>query len=336
MRWPALRWIFRLRPEEAIGAVFLIPTSLLAVVLGIHQVTVTPLGIRCPGSLVRLGVAGALVLLLAWALRVWPRSLLLARLRETLPSVWGLLTYMSLHETIAVINPHDIHGALARIDGFIFGVQPSVWAESFVNPTLTEVMQLFYLNFIWLGMVPATSLLLLIQGRRTEFRRATMGIVLCFYLGYVMYLAFPAAPPRLALAGRFAQPLGVEGGAFTGLASRMFAALPLDSRGAFPSLHAAVSLLVVIYAWRYLRAWLFVIAPFVAALWVSTIYLRHHYVIDLVAGWVLAPIALVLAPRLDAWWATRQFRFGYEPAWGVTLERQGGAPSPPAGVRNGP
>jgi membrane-associated phospholipid phosphatase len=70
-------------------------------------------------------------------------------------------------------------------------------------------------------------------------------------------------------------------------------------------LHAAVSLLALFYAWRYVRFWFWVLLPFVLGLWVSTIYLRHHYVVDLFAGWLLAPVAAWVAPRLDAWWARR-------------------------------
>ena len=74
----------------------------------------------------------------------------------------------------------------------------------------------------------------------------------------------------------------------------------MDSRAAFPSLHAAVSLVALVYAWRYAAPWFWVLLPFVLGLWVSTIYLRHHYVVDLLAGWALAPVAVWLAPRLDA------------------------------------
>jgi len=102
--------MFRLRPEEAIAAGFLIPTTLLTVAFRIHPVQLGPLGIGWPASVVRLGLAGAFVLLLALAIRVRPGSRLLVRVREALPSVWGLVTYTSVHETIAVINPHDIKG----------------------------------------------------------------------------------------------------------------------------------------------------------------------------------------------------------------------------------
>lgn len=38
-----------------------------------------------------------------------------------------------------------------------------------------------------------------------------------------------------------------------------------------------------------------------AGLWASTTYLRHHYAVDLIAGWLLAPLAIWLGPRLDEW-----------------------------------
>jgi hypothetical protein len=59
----------------------------------------------------------------------------------------------------------------------------------------------------------------------------------------------------------------------------------------------------------------------VLGLWASTVYLRHHFVVDNLAGWALAPVALWLAPRLDAWWAARQQALGYEPALGAAAPR---------------
>jgi membrane-associated phospholipid phosphatase len=57
--------------------------------------------------------------------------------------------------------------------------------------------------------------------------------------------------------------------------------------------------------------------PFALGLWVSTIYLRHHYAVDLIAGWLLAPLAVWLAPRLDRWWASRQRGLGFSAARGA-------------------
>jgi membrane-associated phospholipid phosphatase len=307
--------VFRLRVEEVIALLFLIPTTYLTLAANAYAREAGVLGDRHPGGLVRLGVAIACLALLGAALWLWPRSPVVKAAREVLPILTCVLIYTNLHDTIGFVNPHDVHHTLAALDRAIFGVVPAVWAERFASRGLTELMQFFYVNFAWIA--PSTSLILLARRRWREFRTATMGVIVCFYLGYVLYVLFPAAPPRLVLVYEFKRSLQGYPHLFSNLSARAFALLPVDSRAAFPSLHAAVSLLALVYAWRYVRGWFWGLLPFAVGLWVSTIYLRHHYVVDLIAGWLLAPGAAWVAPRLDAWWAARQRARGYPTARGV-------------------
>ena len=124
-------------------------------------------------------------------------------------------------------------------------------------------------------------------------------------------------PPRLVLVYEFTKNLRGYPMGFSNLSAQAFSLLPVDSRAAFPSLHTAVSTVALVYAWRFVRPWFWILVPFVLGLWVSTIYLRHHYVVDLIAGWLLAPLAVWVAPRLDAWWSRRQRGLGYMPARGA-------------------
>jgi membrane-associated phospholipid phosphatase len=257
----------------------------------------------------------AVLLAVGLGLAVRPRSRALRALRDVLPFLACILIYTNLHDTIGFVNTHDVHHMLDALDRVLFGTQPCVWAERFITPARTEVMQFFYLSFAWIA--PSPALLLLAQRRWREFRLVTLGTVVCFYLGYVLYVAFPAAPPRLVLVYDFTRSLEGYTRLFSNLSASAFALLPVDSRAAFPSLHAAVSLAALVFPWRYLRAWFFVLLPFVIGLWVSTIYLRHHYTVDLLAGWALVPLALCAAPRLDHWWAERQRRLRVEPARGA-------------------
>jgi membrane-associated phospholipid phosphatase len=297
------RAVFRLRVEEAIALVFLLPTTYLTLAANEYAREAGVLGDRHPGGMARLAVAAACVVVLAAALWLRPRSRVVKGLREVLPFLTCILVYTNLHDTIGFVNPRDVHHALAALDRTIFGVVPAVWAERFITPARTEVMQFFYMSFAWIA--PSTSLILLAQRRRREFRVATLGVVVCFYLGYLLYVVFPAAPPRLVLVYEFKRSLQGYPHLFSNLSARAFALLPVDSRAAFPSLHAGVSLLALYYAWRYVRGWFWVLLPFALGLWVSTIYLRHHYVVDLVAGWMLAPVAAWVAPRLDGWWQSK-------------------------------
>jgi len=311
-RWNAL---FRLRVEELIALAFLLPTSYLTLAANRYARDVGALGARHPGGLLRLGVAVAVLAALWLGLRLWPRSPWVRGLREILPFLTCILIYTNLHDTIGFVNPNDVHYFLIGLDQQLFGVQPCVWAERFLTPARTELMQFFYLNFFWIA--PSTSLLLLLRRRWPEFRAATLGVISCFFLGYLLYVLFPAAPPRLVLVYEFTKSLQGYPHLFSNFSARAFELLPVDSRAAFPSLHAAVSLVALVYAWRWLRAWFWILLPFVLGLWVSTVYLRHHYVVDLIAGWALAPVAVWLAPRLDAWWARHQRALGYPTARGA-------------------
>jgi membrane-associated phospholipid phosphatase len=319
------RTLFRLRMEEVIALAFLLPTTYLTVVANLYARRAGVLGARHPGGIVRLAAAIVFLTLLAAALRRWPEAAWVKGLREVVPFVACMLIYTNLHDTIGFVNPHDIHHYLAAVDESLFGVQPCVWAERFITPGLTEAMSFLYLSFFWIA--PSTSLLLLIQRRWREFRTVTVAVIVCFFLGYALYLAFPAAPPRTVLVYEFRTNLQGYPLFFSNLSAHTFALLPVDSRAAFPSLHAAVSLLALMHSWRYLRPWFWTLLPFTVGLWASTIYLRHHYVVDLVAGWALAPLAAQVAPRLDRWWASRQAQLDLATA-------RGAEPAPPTNSRS--
>jgi membrane-associated phospholipid phosphatase len=308
--------IFRLRPEELLALLFLLPTTYLTVTANLYARRVGVLGERYPGGLARLGVAVAFLVVLALARRRWPRSRAVRALREVLPFLACILIYTNLHDTIGFVNGRDVHHVLDALDRQLFGVQPVLWAERFITPGRTEVMSLLYMNFFWIA--PSTSVLLLLRGRWPEFRQATLAVLVCFYLGYALYVLFPAAPPRLVLVYEFTRTLQGYPHLFSNLSARAFELLPVDSRAAFPSLHAGVSLVALMCAWRYARGWFWGLLPFAVGLWVSTIYLRHHYAVDLLAGWALAPPAVWLAPRLDRWWAGQQARRGYASAQGAS------------------
>ena len=321
-----------MRPEEAIAALFLLPTTWLTGVAHYFAPESGVIGPRFAGGVLRIGIAllCAVILFRAARRRPQPGSALFM-IREMLPFLLCILIYTNLHDTIGFVNPNNIHETLLAMDVWLFGVEPCLWAEQFYSRERTEVFQVLYMSFALLA--PAVPLVLLFQKRFEDFRRAALSIIVCFYMGYALYLVFPAAPPRVALASEFRKNLGGDplrdlyrgptwpweaeaassspAGA-ADLASRAaestLALLPTDSRAAFPSLHAAVSLLALGLAWRFTRRLFFVLLPVAAGLWVSTIYLRHHFVVDLFAGFALAPAAYVLAPKLDAWWTARRQR----------------------------
>jgi membrane-associated phospholipid phosphatase len=287
--------IFRLRIEEFLALLFFAPMVYLTAKAYLFFAAEGHVSRRFVGGVQRAIAVVIVVGITALIARFRPNWKVL---RDGLPFAFCIAIYTNLHDTIHFANPHDIHDTLIAIDGWLFGVQPCVWAQQFVRPWLTEILSFCYmLFFLW---SPLLASVLYFQGKKTEFRYTLASIILCFYAGYILYVAFPAVPPRITLEDLFT--VKFDGTPIADAAQTMINVLPSHSRAAFPSLHAAVTLVTLLFAWKYARLLFWLILPFCTGLLISTIYLRHHYAIDLIAGFALGILAFMYGPRIEAWW----------------------------------
>jgi membrane-associated phospholipid phosphatase len=93
----------------------------------------------------------------------------------------------------------------------------------------------------------------------------------------------------------------------------------------FPSLHTAVPVWFALFAWGRARtsgsrAWLagaVVLSFFAFNIVCSTIVLRWHYAVDVIAGLSLACFAAWSAPRLQRLETSLRARAGAAPAWAL-------------------
>jgi membrane-associated phospholipid phosphatase len=181
--------------------------------------------------------------------------------------------------------------ALLLLDQEIFGMSPNVWMEQFVTPQLTELMSLCYLFFMPLLYF---SLIRYFFWRKALLAPFYRGLFSVYGIGFLGYLLVPAAGPYLAYPEMFGTPL--EGGPITALTQAMVLA-GSNRVDVFPSLHCAVSAYILGFAYRYRRnEFWWILAP-VAGLWISTIYLRYHYFVDVIFGFALAIACLTIVWR---------------------------------------
>lgn len=226
-------------------------------------------------------------------------------IRDWLPFGFCIAIYTNLHDTVHFANPSDVQHWLIKIDQWMFGVQPCVWVEQFIHPTLTDIFIAAYANYFVLNI--CVAVVLYFQKRYMEFRYTLVTTIICYYIGYFLFIIFPAAPPRIVLKPFFTVSLH---GHILEPIKHAIEVSAQDSRGAFPSLHCAVSFVSMFFGWRYLRWMFWLMVPMVIMLVVSTIYLRHHYVIDLIAGLILAFFAFWIGPKLEDWWNGLRTKYG--------------------------
>lgn len=225
--------------------------------------------------------------------------------------------YLMLRDVLPIVRPDSVDAALYRIDLALFGVEPALWLERWNTRPVVEYFSFFYYSYFGICLL---YLLLAIYFTRPS--RATVefaiGTVLVYCVGQIGYMAVPAYGPVKALASSYAGP--IDGGFFWGCVSRA-----VEAGGAmkdvFPSLHTAGPAWFALHAFarsetdrRYLPlAW--GTAFFSVNIIFSTMFLRWHYAIDVVAGLALALGASFAARRLARWEEARRRRAGLDSAF---------------------
>jgi hypothetical protein len=75
---------------------------------------------------------------------------------------------------------------------------------------------------------------------------------------------------------------------------------------AMPSLHLATSLLIAMMGIRWLQSrWRWLLLTYPVAMGVTLVYCAEHYIMDLLAGVVLAVIVLAVMAHAESWWERR-------------------------------
>lgn len=198
---------------------------------------------------------------------------------------------------VPFINSIDGDQFLIKADYFLFGAHPTVWLENFSKPWLTDFLQVAYVSYYFL---PFFLLIPLVKKDKDKFNLSLFLIMFCFYLSFVGYIFLPALGPRFTLDSL--QRGSLDGGFITDFFQKTLNSLEGIKRDAFPSAHTAISLVVLCLSFRFRRRSFFIYLPLVAALIFSTVYLRYHYVVDVIAGFLLALIVFFLGEKIYKTW----------------------------------
>lgn len=163
----------------------------------------------------------------------------------------------------------------------------------------TAGCNLVYLSH--LPVLPAVLLTFWLRGRALLFRRLLWALTAISVAGLIIYFVYPAAPPWWVYQNGFAQPTiahsmpAAEAGS---VPSELFN-LSANRFAAIPSLHGTYPLLLtlVLAVHRARRRAIALAGIYTLAMWFSCVFLNQHYIIDLIVGALLVPLAIPAARR---------------------------------------
>ena len=246
-----------------------------------------------------------------------PEFRLLRFLHDWYPVAAIFLVFKEVYVVIQTIGRVDIDTALINLDRAIFGADPTVWISRFSLPVLTEILQIAYVSYYLLMITLAAELYL-----RKEYEKFTYGIFAFTYgfmLSYLGYILFPAVGPRFTLHAFNSIETELPGLYITDILRQFINAgesipngvanpIAVSQRDAFPSGHTQMIVMVMYFASKYRLKSRFVLYAMGTLLIISTVYLRYHYVVDLIAGVFFMAFTVWTAPTLYKGWERLRLR----------------------------
>jgi len=239
----------------------------------------------------------------------------LGKLYDWYPVPMIFFIFKEVHVVIQSLTSNDWDNILIGIDRAIFGCDPTVWLAKFSTPLITEILQISYASYYFIML--AVGIELYVKKENKKFSFAVFTIVYGFVLSYFGYLSFPAVGPRFTLHNFYDMNLTLPGlwltnfirdfiNAGESITKDTVNAIAIAQRDVFPSGHTQMTLISIYFAHQYKLKSRLPIYIFGTLLVISTVYLRYHYVIDVVGGIIFTWLTLWSAPKLLQWWNSKR------------------------------
>jgi len=176
----------------------------------------------------------------------------------------------------------------------LFGVQ---WSEKFSQlvPSnfFAELMYLGYFSY-YLLIIGLPLLIYFKLGSKTA-EKVIFIIINSFLIYYLYFIIFPVVGPQFYFQ-QSAQTL--PQGYIFGWLIRTIQHYGEAATAAFPSSHVSICLMLLLVCIKYLKKMLFVVLPIAILLIFSTVYIKAHYAIDVLAAFILTPIIYTVSNKL--------------------------------------
>jgi membrane-associated phospholipid phosphatase len=186
---------------------------------------------------------------------------------------------------------HDYDQLLSKMDSWLFlGQNPILILETWIKPTLSEWMAFSYSSYGPIFAIVFGCLYL----KEEDYPAQEMIFMstLALALGYASYTFIPARGPMFMQ--KFRVPLDLY---YMKEFKDLYMDQPRIDRDCFPSLHTAVTMISLFSAWKFIRPLFWMILPVAIFIPIACVYLRYHYVVDVLAGILLSLLIILLASK---------------------------------------
>lgn len=178
-------------------------------------------------------------------------------------------------------------------DQWLTGTQPSLmFSATATNPLVADMFYLGYFSYYFMTL--AVSVVLYLKCRE-RYPQLFFGIIASFLLYYTLFAMFKTVGPQFYFPAPNNSP---PAGLFFAKAVALVQHIGEVPTGAFPSSHVGMTVVFLWISYKHFRPLFWTLLPFAALLFPATVYIKAHYLVDVVAGIISGPLMFYLSMRL--------------------------------------
>ncbi|MFT3739018.1 MAG: phosphatase PAP2 family protein [Breznakibacter sp.] len=235
----------------------------------------------------------------------WPRLLVIGylgllpfvrKIGRTLADVsdliWALALLGFFYKETAILNQTfymwDV--LFIQADHWLTGTQPSLVFSSVLSSRW--IADVFYLGYFSYYFMTVGVSLIFYRRCQDRYKQLFFIIITSFLLYYLLFALFKTVGPQFYFPAPNNQP---PPGVFFAKAMHFIQKIGEVPTGAFPSSHVGMTMVFLWLSFKHYRPMYWVLLPFAMLLIPATVYIKAHYLVDVLAGIISGFILLYLS-----------------------------------------
>lgn len=224
------------------------------------------------------------ITLLAWFRKTFIDFPLIQFIRYVFPILLLAFFYKETDSLNNILFRQNLDPLFSRIESLIFNSQPALTFSMYVpSKVFAELMYLGYFSYYLMIILVPMYFYFKDEKHAEQIMFVMINSFLVFYL---IFIFLPVTGPQYF----FGRLHDVPDGYLFGYVIHWIHKIGEAPTAAFPSSHVSICLILLLYCYQHARKLLMFILPFAVLLILSTVYIRAHYVIDVVAAIIITPL----------------------------------------------
>ncbi len=215
--------------------------------------------------------------------------------KDWFPFLSLFLCYEAMYAIVPTLSKVVHVAEPISVELSMFGSIPTLVLQQLYRTPFLDYLGAFFYSLHFFA--PTVFAFLLWKYAPENYRKYILALGIGTYAALITFLAYPVAPPWYGVQAtriltQLDQNLGVP------FYRSIFDFVESNPFAAFPSLHAMYPTLISLYALKIKKAKALPVLIFPIGVWLSTIYLGEHYVIDVIGGAAFATCAFLVAEKI--------------------------------------